>query len=25
GFVRAGEHRSKNVSLLRQGDINLVL
>ncbi|HBO5137946.1 TPA: 3-dehydroshikimate dehydratase QuiC [Pseudomonas aeruginosa] len=25
GFARAGEHRSKNVSLLRQGDINLVL
>ncbi|MCF3998543.1 4-hydroxyphenylpyruvate dioxygenase, partial [Pseudomonas aeruginosa] len=24
GFARAGEHRSKNVSLLRQGDINLV-
>lgn len=25
GFVEAGRHRSKNVSLLRQGDINLVL
>ncbi|SDI17343.1 3-dehydroshikimate dehydratase QuiC [Pseudomonas panipatensis] len=25
GFARAGEHRSKAVSLLRQGDINLVL
>ncbi|HCL2746308.1 TPA: sugar phosphate isomerase/epimerase and 4-hydroxyphenylpyruvate domain-containing protein, partial [Pseudomonas aeruginosa EF8E] len=25
GFARAGEHRSKNVSLLRQGNINLVL
>lgn len=25
GFVEAGRHRSKSVSLLRQGDINLVL
>ncbi|MFR0690680.1 3-dehydroshikimate dehydratase QuiC [Enterobacterales bacterium AE_CKDN230030158-1A_HGKHYDSX7] len=25
GFARAGEHRSKAVSLLRQGDINIVL
>ena len=25
GFARAGKHRSKNVSLLRQGDINLIL
>ena len=25
GFVKAGQHRSKNVSLLRQGDINLIL
>ena len=25
GFSRAGAHRSKNVSLLRQGDINLIL
>ncbi|NHN76482.1 TIM barrel protein [Azotobacter chroococcum] len=25
GFAEAGRHRSKNVSLLRQGDINLVL
>ncbi|KIQ02167.1 MULTISPECIES: 3-dehydroshikimate dehydratase QuiC [Pseudomonas] len=25
GFARAGEHRSKDVSLLRQGDINIVL
>lgn len=25
GFARAGEHRSKTVSLLRQGDINIVL
>ncbi len=25
GFARAGEHRSKNVSLLRQGEINIVL
>ncbi|NWA04380.1 3-dehydroshikimate dehydratase QuiC [Pseudomonas gingeri] len=25
GFARAGQHRSKNVSLLRQGDINLIL
>ncbi|MCC6075225.1 3-dehydroshikimate dehydratase QuiC [Pseudomonas sp. GCM10022188] len=25
GFAEAGTHRSKNVSLLRQGDINLVL
>ncbi|WP_349616178.1 3-dehydroshikimate dehydratase QuiC [Azotobacter salinestris] len=25
GFTEAGRHRSKNVSLLRQGDINLVL
>ncbi|MGY2201115.1 3-dehydroshikimate dehydratase QuiC [Pseudomonas gingeri] len=25
GFVHAGQHRSKNVSLLRQGDINLIL
>ncbi|OLF52117.1 3-dehydroshikimate dehydratase QuiC [Pseudomonas chlororaphis] len=25
GFVRAGQHRSKNVSLMRQGDINLIL
>ncbi|MFC3607232.1 3-dehydroshikimate dehydratase QuiC [Stutzerimonas tarimensis] len=25
GFARAGEHRSKNVSLLRQGDVNIVL
>ena len=25
GFTRAGVHRSKNVSLLRQGDINLIL
>ncbi|MDR8017101.1 3-dehydroshikimate dehydratase QuiC [Ectopseudomonas guguanensis] len=25
GFVRAGQHRSKDVSLLRQGDINIVL
>ncbi len=25
GFVKAGEHRSKNVTLLRQGDINLIL
>ncbi|WP_339530289.1 3-dehydroshikimate dehydratase QuiC [Pseudomonas mucidolens] len=25
GFVNAGQHRSKNVSLLRQGDINLIL
>ena len=25
GFVKAGQHRSKSVSLLRQGDINLIL
>ena len=25
GFARAGQHRSKDVSLLRQGDINIVL
>ncbi|MFC6298239.1 TIM barrel protein [Pseudomonas sp. CCM 7893] len=25
GFVKVGEHRSKHVSLLRQGDINLIL
>lgn len=25
GFAKAGEHRSKDVSLLRQGDINIVL
>ncbi|QVN00965.1 bifunctional sugar phosphate isomerase/epimerase/4-hydroxyphenylpyruvate dioxygenase family protein [Pseudomonas rhodesiae] len=25
GFVKAGQHRSKAVSLLRQGDINLIL
>ncbi|MGY4660329.1 4-hydroxyphenylpyruvate dioxygenase [Pseudomonas chlororaphis] len=25
GFARAGQHRSKNVSLMRQGDINLIL
>src|SRR3990167_4812479 len=25
GFAKAGQHRSKNVSLLRQGDINLIL
>ncbi|MCQ0170198.1 4-hydroxyphenylpyruvate dioxygenase [Pseudomonas sp. S12(2018)] len=25
GFARAGKHRSKNVSLLRQGEINLIL
>ncbi|ERI51079.1 4-hydroxyphenylpyruvate dioxygenase, partial [Pseudomonas sp. EGD-AK9] len=25
GFARAGQHRSKEVSLLRQGDINIVL
>ncbi|WP_339488256.1 3-dehydroshikimate dehydratase QuiC [Pseudomonas sp. EL_65y_Pfl2_R95] len=25
GFARAGKHRSKDVSLLRQGDINIVL
>ncbi|SDZ57307.1 3-dehydroshikimate dehydratase QuiC [Pseudomonas sp. NFIX28] len=25
GFARAGLHRSKNVSLMRQGDINLIL
>ena len=25
GFSKAGQHRSKNVSLLRQGDINLIL
>ena len=25
GFARSGEHRSKDVSLLRQGDINIVL
>ncbi|QBF25070.1 sugar phosphate isomerase/epimerase and 4-hydroxyphenylpyruvate domain-containing protein [Pseudomonas tructae] len=25
GFTRAGVHRSKNVSLLRQGEINLIL
>ncbi|WP_213875406.1 3-dehydroshikimate dehydratase QuiC [Pseudomonas sp. dw_358] len=25
GFTKAGQHRSKNVSLLRQGDINLIL
>ncbi len=25
GFARVGQHRSKNVSLLRQGDINLIL
>ncbi|MCP6689550.1 4-hydroxyphenylpyruvate dioxygenase, partial [Klebsiella pneumoniae] len=25
GFSQAGRHRSKSVSLLRQGDINLVL
>ncbi|MFC6337859.1 TIM barrel protein [Pseudomonas sp. CCM 7891] len=25
GFVKVGEHRSKSVSLLRQGDINLIL
>ncbi|MBH3331796.1 bifunctional sugar phosphate isomerase/epimerase/4-hydroxyphenylpyruvate dioxygenase family protein [Pseudomonas sp. HR1] len=25
GFARAGRHRSKNVTLLRQGEINLVL
>ncbi|MCU1750950.1 3-dehydroshikimate dehydratase QuiC [Pseudomonas sp. 6D_7.1_Bac1] len=25
GFVKAGEHRSKSVTLLRQGDINLIL
>ena len=25
GFARAGQHRSKSVSLMRQGDINLIL
>ena len=25
GFAKAGQHRSKSVSLLRQGDINLIL
>ncbi|MGN7743120.1 3-dehydroshikimate dehydratase QuiC [Pseudomonas sp. 22526] len=25
GFAKAGQHRSKNVSLMRQGDINLIL
>ncbi|MDG9882986.1 bifunctional sugar phosphate isomerase/epimerase/4-hydroxyphenylpyruvate dioxygenase family protein [Pseudomonas sp. GD04058] len=25
GFAKVGQHRSKNVSLLRQGDINLIL
>ncbi|MCP1498074.1 4-hydroxyphenylpyruvate dioxygenase [Pseudomonas migulae] len=25
GFVKAGQHRSKSVSLMRQGDINLIL
>ncbi|MFS2160908.1 3-dehydroshikimate dehydratase QuiC [Pseudomonas sp. Pseusp122] len=25
GFARAGQHRSKDVSLMRQGDINIVL
>ncbi|MDI2592123.1 bifunctional sugar phosphate isomerase/epimerase/4-hydroxyphenylpyruvate dioxygenase family protein [Pseudomonas sp. 681] len=25
GFVKAGQHRSKSVSLFRQGDINLIL
>ncbi|MDU9392222.1 3-dehydroshikimate dehydratase QuiC [Pseudomonas sp. zfem002] len=25
GFTQVGQHRSKNVSLLRQGDINLIL
>ncbi|NWD76320.1 bifunctional sugar phosphate isomerase/epimerase/4-hydroxyphenylpyruvate dioxygenase family protein [Pseudomonas gingeri] len=25
GFTKAGQHRSKSVSLLRQGDINLIL